>query len=558
MLQLRPSVIMEVNAPAVADAEEPSAGAIETAEITTTPAAEDTAETGPPAAAEAAESSQPVAADPTDPELIASTEAEAEPEAAPTSDASEQAAAASEIAAVMRGNSAREELRQSNEAAAKINAAARGHNERSAIRQRQQSATQINAYARGHLTRKHQADANATQDSSAAGEVPMEPMEPTSAGEEAAAPAPVATPSGGREGDDAAARKIGAAERGRRDREAVGKRRAAAARINRIAKGRAARKEAKRRRKEAAIQKAAAAASQAAAAAAAAQEQAQAEKHASATAAAAELPAAKPAATAAAAAAAESKKVAAAAAAAKAADPRPSTTALPMTFAKPPIRYKFVGLDDGESKYNRTYWQTYTIEVEGHHSKAGTKLLITIEVRARSLPPDPSACATCGRAPGLATPPSTARAQQRPTAPFLDLRSTGARAAARAHLSRAHQPRPDRRRLGGDREGTSRRGHVYSDCRRLRGALPSFAGGTQVDDRRARGERVSRTSRHHCLAPCCAGHRACQGCPPSAKLAFVAARSTRTEARLPQTTRFSILLETAICSCAEHRKSSAW
>ncbi|KAJ1616975.1 hypothetical protein T492DRAFT_1103294 [Pavlovales sp. CCMP2436] len=151
------------------------------------------------------------------------------------------------------------------------------------------------------------------------------------------------------EDEAAAAEKIAAAARGRLERKSARKRREAASTIGRMAKGQYARRRAKKLSSKAA-------AIHAGAAAAAAKQ--------------------------------------AVYARATAAQPAPTSplrpvvqieqappVPLPMTYAEPPIRYKFMGLESSRAtKSPRSHWQTYTTTVDGFHSKKATKLVISIEV----------------------------------------------------------------------------------------------------------------------------------------------------------------------------------
>ncbi|KAG8458217.1 hypothetical protein KFE25_001509 [Diacronema lutheri] len=251
---------------------------------------------------------------------------------------SEKDQAAAKIGAAMRGKSARTSLNEQREAAAKINAVGRGHAERAALRQRQRSATRINTRAKGHLARERHKAKRAARDGMA--QLEEEPTAPAhDAGERDGAHNPA--------GDEsAAARRIEAAARGHFDRKAVGKRQAAAGTIGKVAKGRSARSEARERRE--------------AAAAEAAEAQAQA----------------------------EAGRARAEAAKSTPTRAKPSVSLVPVasapeqTFAKPPIRYRFVGTAREDSRHARSYWQTYTVSVHGVHSSAA-KLVITIEVHGQ-------------------------------------------------------------------------------------------------------------------------------------------------------------------------------
>lgn len=228
-------------------------------------------------------------------------------------------------------------------ASATIVAAAKGRQQRKENAERQAAAAKIGAHAKGRRVRSKKKGGDGGDGGGA--------------GDAAAGPADAGGGGGGDE-EAAAAQKISAVAKGRHQRRVDAERRAAAAKIEAVAKGRRARKEyndeAKKRAKETAHK-----------------------------------PAPAPPAAGASPDTYDEPDVPAA----------PGVVdrgaELPMTFARPPVMYKFVGLDKSKTRKNaRSYSQTYSINVEGYHRAQQTKLIITIEVRS----PPPASRAQCARA----------------------------------------------------------------------------------------------------------------------------------------------------------------
>jgi hypothetical protein len=235
----------------------------------------------------------------------------------------EQAAAASSIGAVARGSKVRKQQKQQQQ-----------------LKQRSESATMINRHAKGRLARRRQVpggkDGNADVAAAALepGDVPNENTSPSSGHTDAAT-------------------------------LAAQQKRQAAGTIGRVAKGRAARKEAKALLKLRDAEKAISATEASALAVThgpvASPDQADAPTahpgHATAT----ERPILPP----------QAK----------------SAPQLPIKLAKPPVTFRFAGFTSSsivERSRLSLYWQTYTIKVEGFHSTLQTKLVLSIEVRRRS------------------------------------------------------------------------------------------------------------------------------------------------------------------------------
>eukprot|EP00304_Pavlova_gyrans_P011657 CAMPEP_0206034852 /NCGR_PEP_ID=MMETSP1466-20131121/1659_1 /ASSEMBLY_ACC=CAM_ASM_001126 /TAXON_ID=44452 /ORGANISM="Pavlova gyrans, Strain CCMP608" /LENGTH=375 /DNA_ID=CAMNT_0053409177 /DNA_START=45 /DNA_END=1169 /DNA_ORIENTATION=- len=220
-------------------------------------------------------------------------------------------------------------------AATAITAAAKGRRDRQMVTKRQESAVKIGAAAKGRRARK---DAHAQKDAaSKIGAVGRGNATRKSLGRNGdtedvgAVPKEAAVDEEG----STAASKIGAAAKGRADRKKVQERRDAAETITKHSKGHVVRKSLGSQGGE-----------EAGGAVPAGQD--------------AEQPA-EP--------AAENADYVA---------PDP----MPMTFAKPPIMYKFLGLDEsGSRRAAKFYSNTYTVNVDGFHETQQTKLIVSIEVQ---------------------------------------------------------------------------------------------------------------------------------------------------------------------------------